>query len=208
MRTFAILLSALPLISAANAQLNPSDVTFASIESQVESDVTAAVSALNSDDFDRAAQLLRAASANADRLLLQNLTQKIANATPSFSPEDANFVLATSSTVGVEGLFARRETVEREFRDEDGRLVTVRVFDENRDLADFDFIKEDTAMLAKDGLEVVSMRGEPAIKRRGDDGALSVLMMSSDDHALIEVEGGDEGSVMAFIEELEESAKN
>ena len=71
----------------------------------------------------RAAQLLRAASANADRLLLQNLTQKIANAAPSFSPEDASFVLAKSSTVGLEGLFNRRETVERQFRDDDGRLL-------------------------------------------------------------------------------------
>ena len=58
-------------------------------------------------------------------------------------------------------------------------------------------------MLEKGKLELAEMRGEQAIKRRGEDGELSVLMMSEKDHALIEIEGASEETVMAFIDELE-----
>ncbi len=199
--------SSIAFAAAAQAQPTASDVSFASIESRVQSDVSAALKALEADDFDRASQLLRTAGANANRLSLQTLTQKIAGAAPSFSPENANFVLAQSSTVAFADLFDRRDTVERRFRDDEGRIVTVRVFDEGRDFADFMFIKDDPAMLKKGGLEVAEMRGEPAIKKRGEDGALSVLMMSKENHALIEVEGDDEDAVMAFIGDLEKTDK-
>lgn len=207
MKLIAITAASLSLAATAYAQPTASDVSFASIENRVQSDVSAALKALDADEFDRAAQLLRTAGANANRLSLQSLTQKIAGATPSFSPEDANFVLAQSSTVAFADLFNRRDTVERRFRDDEGHIVTVRVFDEGRDFADFMFIKDDPAMLKKGGLEVAEMRGEPAIKKRGEDGALSVLMMSKKNHALIEVEGDNEDAVMAFIGDLEKTDK-
>lgn len=207
MKTLAIAVSSLALIAAAQAQPSASEISIGSIESSVQADVQSALAAIDANEYDQAALLLRTAGANANRLSLQTLTQKIAGATPSFEPENANFVLAQSSTVAFEGLFNRRDTVERRFRDDQGRVVTVRVFDEGRDFADFMFIKDDTAMLEKGGLEVAEMRGEPAIKKRAPDGALSVLMMSEKDHALIEVEGEDEDAVMAFIGDLEKSGK-
>ena len=199
--------SSLLLASAAFAQPNAADVAFHSIEDRVQKDVELALEALETDNYDEAAQLLRTAGANANRLSLQSLTEKLANAAPSFQPENANFVLAQSSTIALENLFNRRDTVERRFRDDDGRIVTVRVFGDARDLSDFQFIANDQAMLEKGGLEVAEMRGEPAIKRRGDEGALSVLMMSEKDHAVIEVEGEDEDAVMAFIGDLENGEK-
>ena len=207
MKLIAITAASLFLTTAAYAQPTASDVSFASIENRVQSDVSDALEALDSGQFDRAAQLLRTAGANANRLSLQSLTQKIAGAAPSFSPENANFVLAQSSTVAFADLFNRRDTVERRFRDDKGRVVTVRVFDEGRDFADFMFIKDDPAMLQKGGLEVAEMAGEPAIKKRGENGELSVLMMSKKNHALIEVESDDEDAVMAFINDLEKTDK-
>ena len=207
MKLIAITAASLFLTTAAYAQPTASDVSFASIENRVQSDVSDALEALDAGQFDRAAQLLRTAGANANRLSLQSLTQKIAGAAPSFSPENANFVLAQSSTVAFADLFNRRDTVERRFRDDKGRVVTVRVFDEGRDFADFMFIKDDPAMLQKGGLEVAEMAGEPAIKKRGENGELSVLMMSKKNHALIEVESDDEDAVMAFINDLEKTDK-
>ncbi len=207
MKSVVIAASSILFAAAAHAQPAASDISFASIENRVQADVRGALDALEEDDFAQAALLLRTAGANANRLSLQSLTQKIAGATPSFAPENANFVLAQSSTVAFEDLFDRRDTVERRFRDDDGRVVTVRVFGEGRDLADFMFIKDDAAMLEKGGLEVAEMRGEPAIKKRGADGELSVLMMSEEDHVLIEVEGDDENAVMAFIGDLEKADK-
>ena len=207
MKLFAITAASLSLAAVAQAQPTALEVSFASIESRIHSDVSAALGALEADDFDRAAQLLSTAGANANRLSLQSLTEKIAGAAPSFSPENANFVLAQSSTVAFADLFNRRDTVERRFRDDKGRIVTVRVFDEGRDFADFMFVKDDPAMLKKGGLEIAEMRGEPAIKKRGEDGALSVLMMSKKNHALIEVESDSEDAVMAFIGDLEKTGK-
>ncbi len=209
MKKLAIALAAFALASPALAQ-NPPDATsvaFASIEASVESDLKKALAALESDDYAGATQLLRTASANANRLSLRAVTQKIAGVAPSFKPEDANFVLAQSSTLAFEDFLNRRDTVERRFEDDKGRIVTVRVFGEARDLSDFMFIKDDQAMLDKGGLEVAEMRGEPAIKRRGDNGELSVLMMSDGDDALIEVEGDSEDAVMAFIGDIEKNEK-
>lgn len=211
MKPLAFAISSLALFATAHAQAptqpTASEISFVSIETGVQADVESALAAIEANDFDQAALLLRTAGANANRLSLQNLTEKIAGATPSFEPENANFVLAQSSTIAFEGLFNRRDTVERRFRDDQGRVVTIRVFDEGRDFADFMFIKDDTAMLKKGGLEVAEMRGEPAIKKRGPDGALSVMMMSDKDHALLEVEGDDADAVMAFIGDLEKTDK-
>ena len=200
-------LSTLALSTTAVAQPNAAAIGLASIEKTIAADVDLALKAIEKDEFDKAARLLRTAGANANRLSLQTLTQKIAGVTPSFEPENANFVLAQSSTVAFEDLFDRRDTVERRFKDDAGRIVTVRVFGEPRDLSDFMFIKDDPAMLKKGGLEVAEMRGEPALKRRGNDGDLSVLMMSKEDDALIEVEGASEDAVMAFITDLESAEK-
>jgi hypothetical protein len=209
MKKLAVALAAFALASPAFAQ-NPPDATgvaFASIEASVEDDVKKALAALDADDFAGATLLLRTASANANRLSLRAVTQKIAGVAPSFKPEDTNFVLAESSTIAFEDFLSRRDTAERRFKDDRGRVVTVRVFGEARDLSDFMFIKDDKAMLDKGGLEVAEMAGEPAIKRRGDGGELSVLMMSGDDNALIEIEGDNEDAVMAFIGDIEKNDK-
>ncbi|MEO1252744.1 MAG: hypothetical protein AAFW81_10405 [Pseudomonadota bacterium] len=203
MKILTLAASSFVLASAAFAQPTASDISFQSIEERVEKDIESAREALDDGQFSEAAQLLRTAGANANRLSLQSLTQKLATDAPSFRPEDANFVLARSSTVAFDGLFSGRDTVERRFKDDQGRIVTVRVFGEPRDFSDFMFIKDDVAMLEKGKLEVAEMRGEPAIKRRGEDGELSVLMMSGEDKAIVEVEGDDADAVMAFIGDLE-----
>ena len=70
MKLIAITAASLFLTTAAYAQPTASDVSFASIENRVQSDVSDALEALDAGQFDRAAQLLRTAGANANRLSL------------------------------------------------------------------------------------------------------------------------------------------
>ncbi|MHA7872755.1 MAG: hypothetical protein ACX939_10425, partial [Hyphococcus sp.] len=146
---------------------------------------------------------LRAAGANASRLSLMSLSQNLAASAPSFRADDSQFALTNSSTLEFENLLRSTNAYERRFRNDEGEVVTVRVFGGERDLKDFMFIAGDRAMLDKNNIEVAEMRGEQALKSRKDDGSLSVIMMSEEDHALIEIEGGDADAVMAFIGELE-----
>jgi len=85
--------------------------------------------------------------------------------------------------------------------------VTVRVFAEDSDLNDFMIATKDTKVTSSDTLQVVEMAGAPAIKKTDSEKGLSVLMMAEDDHALVEITGESEESVMAFIEQIEK-AKN
>lgn len=179
------------------------EIAYAAIENEIRADIAAASSALNDDDFASATQLLRTATAKASRLSLNEVSDRVAGLTPTFKPENANFALARSSTIAFDRFLNNGETAERIFKDDTGRIVTVRVFGEERDLSDFMFIKDDTAMIEKGGLEVAEMMGEPAIKKRGPNGELSVLIMSEKDQALIEIEGDDADAVMAFIGEIE-----
>lgn len=205
MKTIALSLILTLTPAAAFAQSVPTVTKIAqeSIQNAVKSDTAAAITALEAGDYYKAASLLRTASGNANRLSLKAITDKIALATPSFNNENSRFALSASSTIELENFISASSAYERRFKDNKGSVVTVRVFGEDDDLKDFMFIANDTEMLKKGNIEVAEMGGEQALKSHKDDGSLSVLIMSEADHALIEVEGSDENTVMAFIDELE-----
>jgi len=196
-------LALLPALALAQTQPSVTEIATQTIEASIRDDASAALAALESNDYYEVASLLRSASTNATRLSARLVTEKLSIAAPSFSTEDSRFALAQSSTIEFENLINSGNAYERRFKDLEGRVVTVRVFGEEEDLQDFMFISNDQAMLEKGEIEVAEMRGEQALKNRKEDGSLSVLMMSEEDHALIEIEGPDEESVMAFIGELE-----
>ena len=196
-------LAATPLAAQETATRSYSDALEQSLAESVSEDIKAANDAINGYDYRLASEHLSAAAANANRLELRRVASAVAKAAPAFKPENVNFALAASSTLTFENFLQSRETAEQIYRDDDGNIVTVRVFGGDDSLKDFMFIADDPAMRDKAGLELVEMRGEPAIKRRGDDGELSVLMMSEKDHALIEIDGDSEAAVMKLIEQLE-----
>ncbi len=175
----------------------------ASLDASVRDDVAKAIAALDAQDYSAAANNLRAVADLANRLNLQRIAAAVAAATPDFTAEQGRFALAASSTLTFESYLKDRNAVEQLLTDPDGNIVRVKVFAGDNDLDDFMIVAGDPAMLKGKGLELVEMRGEPAIKNRGADGSLSVLMMSEKDHALIEIDGASEDAVMAVIEQLE-----
>ena len=204
MKRILIAFSTLALSTAAYAQpQSTSQIAFSSIETSLKADLKAAIAALEIQDYGTATRILRTAAANSNRLSLQDISNRLNSRTSSFTADDNRFALAGSSTLAFDNFIRDRKTLERRFRDDKGRVVTVRIFDEDDDLSNFQFIADDPKMIEKKGLELAEMAGEPALKKRGDNGELSVLMMSEDDHALIEVTGDTEDDVMAFIEDFE-----
>lgn len=191
-----------PAIASAQQPPTAKEVVTNSIAGSVEEDTQAALAALEKGEYREAALLLKSAGDGADRLSLQAVADSIHAATPTFQGDDTRFVLANSSTVALDDLLKNTNALERRYTDKDGNPVTVRVFGDETAMQDFKTIKDDTAMLEKAEIQVAQMRGEPALKRKTADGGLSVLMMSEQDHALIELEG-DEETVMSFINELE-----
>lgn len=199
----SLLLAAAPVAAFAQSVPSATEISAQSIERSVRDDATAALAALDAGDYAQATTHLRAASISASRLSVQRVAQRITLETPSFNANASQFTLARSSTVQFDNFLRNGDSYERIFKNQDGKVVTVRVFGEEDDLADFMFIKDDPAMLTKGGIELAEMAGETALKKRGQDGSLSLIMMSEDDHALIEVAGDDEATVMAFIDDLE-----
>jgi len=196
--TISTIAAGLALTTAAVAQTGTANVT---LDDTIKSDIEAALTAVEAKDFRGAALHLNTAAENASRIELQRIAQNLAARAPLFDTEDVRFALTNSATLTFEEFLRDRSTLERRFKDNKGRVVTVRIFGEERDMKEFVAIADDSAMLRKEGLELVEMAGAPAIKNRND--GLSVLMMSETDHALVEVTGDDEDAVMAFIEQLE-----
>ncbi|MEO1135539.1 MAG: hypothetical protein AAFW68_02875 [Pseudomonadota bacterium] len=200
-------LIAAPLAAFAQAVPSVTEISAQSIERSVRDDAAAALAALDTGDYAQATTHLRAASLGASRLSVQKVAERITLETPSFNTDASQFTLARSSTVQFENFLRNGDSYERIFKNQNGKVVTVRVFGEEDDLKDFMFIKDDPAMRTKGGIELAEMAGETALKKRGTDGSLSVIMMSEDDHALIEVVGDDEATVMAFIDDLENASQ-
>lgn len=172
-------------------------------ESEIRASIEAATKYLDSGDYAAATTHLQAASDMANRLKLQKVAGYISSRTTSFAGDDQKFALSASSTLQFENFLKDREFAEQIYRDPNGRVVTVRVVGDPDSLKDFHFIADDPAMALKAGVELAEMRGEPALKRKGADGSLSVLMMSEKDHALIEIQGESADAVMALVEKLE-----
>ncbi|MEM8937567.1 MAG: hypothetical protein AAGC77_14305 [Pseudomonadota bacterium] len=202
-----LFLSVATIASPTFAQSSYTSPISQTLENTVRDDVASALSALDTGDFYGAAADLRNAADFANRLNLQRVAADVARVSDGFTSEDARFALAASTTVNFENFLNNRGAVERIFKDDKGNVVRVKVFGDDADLQQFSIIAADTAMLDKNGLEREIMLGEPAIKNRGVDGSLSVLMMSEEDHALIEIDGASEAAVMAVIEQIENAAK-
>ena len=188
------------LVGVAFAQ--PS-TTIDALTNSAVSDTRAAIEALEKGDYAAAATRLELASKTASRLNIQNVSGKVLAAAPKISAKEIKYALAGSSTLSFDAFRAANSAGETVIEDEKGRIVKIRIFSDPQALDSFTKVAADEAKLNEMALELVSMRGEQAIKKRGDDGELSVLMMSEADHALIEIEGDSEDAVMALIEELE-----
>ncbi len=186
--------------AAANAQ---ETTAIQSLQTTAISDAEAALGALQAGDYAQAASLLQTAERNASQLNLRKISNRLAAAAPGFEIEDPRFALTRSATLSFEEFLQAQNVVETAAANKEGTAVTVRVIADEAAMKKFKEVAGDAAMLDKKGLELAQMAGADAIKKRGDDGALSVLMMSEDDHALIEVEGDSEESVMAFVDALE-----
>ena len=209
MKKLLLIASSVFVAGAAFAQEAPDagEVVYESIENRIEADLADALMALQENDYTKANDLIRTASLQSGRLAQYRLSSELANTVSSFQAENPQFALTSSSTLAFDSLIDPRETLERRFIDDKGKVVTVRVFGEDRDLSNFQFIADKPRALADNGLERAVMRGEPAIKKASKEGGLSVIMMSEDDHALIEVEGEQIDTVMAFIADVEDGAK-
>jgi hypothetical protein len=179
------------------------EATAAELETSLGDDAAAARDAVAAGDYAAAALHFEAARNAANQLSLRGVLARVSKASPAFTAEDSRFVLATSSTLQFEKLLRDRQAVETRFINPEGKVVVVRAFGGEDDMADFQFIADDPAMLKKASLEKAAMPGGPALKRRTPEGGLSILMMSSKDHALIEVAGASETDVMAVVDAME-----
>ena len=203
MKAFTLAAVAALTLAAGSVQAQTS-TTLKSLQSTAISDAHAAVEALETGDFALAAAHLELASKNASRLNIQNVSAKVLAAAPQISAKEIKYALAGSSTLSFDAFVAANRAGETAVTDEQGRTVAVRIFSGASALDSFKRAADDAAMLEKENLELASMAGGPAIKRHTANGGLSIIMMSGDDHALIELESGSEEAVMAMIEKLEE----
>jgi hypothetical protein len=174
----------------------------------LKEEAAAANGAVAAGDYAAAALHFEAAQAAARHLSLQGVLARVSKASPAFTAEQSRFVLATSSTLQFEKLLKDRNAAETRFINPEGKVVIVRAFGGEDDMADFKFVADDPAMLKMASLEKAQMPGGPALKRRTANGGLSVLIMSPEDHALIEIEGASEADVMAVVDAMEGKAGN
>ena len=202
MRNYLMTAAAALTLAAGSAQAQET-TTSESLQTSAISDTQAALEALQAGDFIVAATRLELASQNASRLKIRNISQKIAGAVPALKATDVKYALAGSSTLSFDAFVAASGAGETSFTDDEGRTVSVRIFSDEASIDSFMAIADEPAMIEKENLELAMMNDAPALKRRGENGELSVLLMSEDDHALIEIESASEDAVMAVVEGLE-----
>ncbi len=205
MKTLAIAVTAAAALfaTAAPAQTTSTD---SSLKSTAIDDVEAALGALRAGDFAEASSRLELAQRNASRLNLRKISNDLAAAAPDFRFEAPKFALSRSATLQFDEITAARNVAESLAVGPDGSSVALRVIVDEDAMEKFGEAANDEAMLEAEQLERVEMAGAPAVKRRGEDGSLSILIMSEKDQALIEVDGDEEESVMALVEALENAA--
>ncbi|MEL7487522.1 MAG: hypothetical protein AAGJ87_09950 [Pseudomonadota bacterium] len=155
----------------------------------------------------RAADPLVAVPAEAedDYQRLQAIAATVAARAPSWDAQDSQFALAATAQVTLEAFIAAENVVETTAATTTGERVTIRVIGDEEAMTAFAETTADPAKVKQASLEAAEMAGAPALKRRGEDGSLTVAVMSEKDHALIEIEGDDPDAVMAFIGEFEAS---
>ena len=167
-------------------------------------DTELALAALKSGDYQVASRHLEFAATQTAQLNIRSIANRLAAAAPAISAEDIKFANAGSSVLSFDTFEALSRGAETTHTDEKGRTVTVRIFSSDAALEAFSTAADDKNSMEKNNLQFAMMGDEPAIKKRGTDGSFSVVMMSEKDHALIEIEGMDEASVMTLVETLEQ----
>lgn len=177
--------------------------TASSLAVEVRNEADAGLDALSAGDYGAATLHFEAARERANRLSLQDVARRVSAASPDLHAEDTRFTLAASSTLQFDEFLKDRKATETRFLDPEGKVVVVRVFAEEGDMADFKFIAERPEIMKKASLEMAEMPGGTVLKRKTAGGGLSLLMMSAKDHALIEVEGPTTDGVMAVVDKLE-----
>ncbi|MEM1193421.1 MAG: hypothetical protein AAGH42_08535 [Pseudomonadota bacterium] len=190
-------------ISVAQSVDEGEEITNRSFESAAINDLEQALSALKNGDYQKASTYLQFASAQTDRLKLRKIAAKFASADVGVNFDDIKYAINDSAILNLENFASLDNAFETSHTDEKGRVVTIRVLSNGTALDSFMRLSGDKTQLETVNLESVVMAGEPAIKKRGHDGSLSVVMMSESDHALIEIEGQDEDAVMALVEKQE-----
>ncbi len=174
-----------------------------SVNSSAISDTKAALIALEAGDYQSASSLLNQASQIANQLNLKSISNNFVAAAPGFNISDARFALSNPELLTFEDFINANNVIEATAANQDGQEVTIRVITDEAAMAAFENITADTNKTKAKGVEVAQMRGEPALKTKGADGSLSVVIMSKEDHALIAVEGDSEANVMALIDAIE-----
>ena len=200
-------LLATTILSVASAHAQTSTTTQSLRDAALE-DARAAVAALEQGSFQDAASQLQTAAKTANQLHLRAVSNKLAVAAPSFDVADTRFALAQSARVTLEDFIKAQNVLETTATAADGSTITVRVIGDEDAMKAFVKTAENEKMAQEADLELAQMLGEPALKRKGADGSLTVATMSEADHALIEIEGDSEDAVMSFINEIESAAKN
>ncbi|MEM9898994.1 MAG: hypothetical protein AAF742_06405 [Pseudomonadota bacterium] len=178
------------------------------LKQSLSQQIEAADVAAQSGDYAKARESLASATEMATRLDLQRIAEEVAavNFSRGVEAEGQRFVLAASTTLEMKNLLRSRNAIERILKDPEGRIVKLRVIGDDNAMAQFMDALQDSQMLISAGLERAEMGGATALKRRKEDGGLSVLMMDEANHALIELDGDSEAAVMAIIEHLERQA--
>jgi len=195
-------------MSVAQTVTDSQKIANQSFENAAISDLEVALIALRGGDYQKASTYLQFASAQTNRLKLRAIATKFASTDEEVNYDNIKYSIADSAVLNFDNFASLDNAFETRRTDAKGRTVTVRVLSNGTALDSFMKLSEDQAQLEKANLEAVMMAGEPAIKKRKEDGSLSVVIMSEADHALIEIDGQDEDSVMALIETHEESVKN
>ena len=201
LKSSALALSAV-FLSAASALAAPPPQE----KGDIDRETAAANAAIAVGDYATAALHFDAAREAAARQSLQDIARRVAEISPLKQEQEPRFALAASSTLQFDHFLKDRETVETRFKNPEGKVVVVRVFGAEDDMEDFMFVADSPALIKQAALEKAEMAGGPALKRKREDGGLSVLMMSKKDHALVEVEGESEADVMAIVDKLETGA--
>ncbi|MEL7019017.1 MAG: hypothetical protein AAGL18_09855, partial [Pseudomonadota bacterium] len=165
-------------ISVAQSVDEGEEISNRSFENAVINDLEQALLALKSGDYQKASTYLQFASAQTDRLKLRKIAAKFASADVGVNFDDIKYAINDSAILNLESFASLENAFETSHTDEKGRVVTIRVLSNGTALDSFMRLSGDKAQLETVNLESVVMAGEPAIKKRGDDGSLSVVMMS------------------------------
>lgn len=104
------------------------------LEKTLAANLSAAQSAFENNNFQSASLYLRTAAENAGLIDLKRTKDLAANATPQADAENRRFALTGSSAQTFKNFIEERKLTERRFKNGKGKVVSVRLFDQNSDI--------------------------------------------------------------------------